>query len=83
MLQLYQHTVKLLTSDTLPSEHIIKNPKFAQYFTNCIGAIDRTHIDVHLPPSEQSRYRNRKHRLSQNVLAACDFEMQFSYILAG
>jgi hypothetical protein len=83
MLQLYQHTVKLPTSNTLPSEHITKNPKFAQYFTDCIGAIDETYIDVHLPPSVQSKYRNRKHHLSQNVLAACNFEMQFLYILAG
>jgi hypothetical protein len=83
MLQLYQHTVKLPTIETLPSDRITKNPKFAQYFTDCIGAIDGTHIDVYLPTSEQSRYRNQKHHLSQNVLAACNFEMQFSYILAG
>jgi hypothetical protein len=38
---------------------------------------------VPLPIGEQSTYRNMKHRLSQNVLAACNFEMQFSYILAG
>jgi hypothetical protein len=36
-----------------------------------------------LPISKQPRYRNRKHHLSQNVLAACNFDMQFSYILAG
>jgi len=83
MLQLYQYTVKLPTIETLPSDRIAKNPKFAQYFTDCIGAIDGTHIDVFLPSSDQPRYRNRKHHLSQNVLAACNFDMQFSYILAG
>jgi hypothetical protein len=83
MLQLYQYTVKLPTIETLPSDHITNNPKFAQYFTDCIGAIDGTHIDVHLPASEQPRYRNRKQHLSQNVLAACNFDMQFSYVLAG
>ena len=37
-----------------------------------------------LIPSElQLRYRNRKGTLSQNVLAVCNFEMQFVYILAG
>ena len=83
MLQLYQYTIKLPTIDTLPLDYIIKNLKFAQYFIDYIGAIDGTHIDVSLPISEQSRYRNQKHCLSQNVLAACNFEMQFSYILAG
>ena len=28
-------------------------------------------------------YRNRKGALSQNVLAVCGFDLQFSYILAG
>src|ERR1700730_15251924 len=83
MLQLYQHVVKLPTVETPPSDHITKNPKFAQYFTDCIGAIDSTYIDVYLPTSEQPRYRNRKQHLSQNLLAACNFDMQFSYILAG
>jgi hypothetical protein len=80
---LHQHTVKLPSSDTPPSSHITENPKRAQYFADCIGALDGTHIDVHLPPHEQPRYRNRKGHLSQNVLAACNFDMEFSYILAG
>jgi DDE superfamily endonuclease len=36
-----------------------------------------------VPPDQQARYRNRKGTLSQNVLAACDFDMRFTYILAG
>jgi histidinol phosphatase-like enzyme len=80
---LYLYHVKLPTLEDPPPDYIAKNPKFAQYFTDCIGAIDGTYIDVHLPTSEQPRYRNRKHHLSQNVLAACNFDMQFLYILAG
>ena len=82
MLQLYQYTIKLPTIETPLSDNIANNPKFAQYFSDCIGAINGTHIDVHLPISEQARYRNQKHHLSQNVLAACNFDMQFCYMLA-
>ena len=83
MLVLQKRVVTLPTHDTPTSSRILDNPKYATYFTDCIGALDGTHIDVHLPPQDQARYRNRKGHLSQNVLAACDFEMQFSYILSG
>jgi hypothetical protein len=83
MLLLHQHTVKLPTIETPLSTQITDNPKRAQYFTDCIGALDGTHIAVHLPASVQPRYRNRKHYLSQNVLAACNFDMEFTYVLAG
>ena len=38
---------------------------------------------MHIPTELQPRYRNRKGTLSQNVLAVCNFDMQFVYILAG
>jgi hypothetical protein len=36
-----------------------------------------------VPVEDQPRYRNRKGTLSQNVLAVCDFDMRFLYILSG
>jgi hypothetical protein len=36
-----------------------------------------------IPLELQPRYRNRKGTLSQNVLAVCNFDMEFVYILAG
>jgi hypothetical protein len=33
--------------------------------------------------TEQPRYRNRKGHLSQNVLGVCNFELEFTYVLAG
>ena len=33
--------------------------------------------------SEQAAYRGRKHYTSKNDLAAVDFEMRFTYVLAG
>ena len=83
MLLIHKHVVKLPTLETPPSERITGDSKYKKYFIDCLGALDGTHIDVHLPPQDQIRYRNRKSHLSQNVLAVCNFEMQFTYILAG
>lgn len=38
---------------------------------------------MHIPLELQPRYRNRKGTLSQNILAVCNFDMKFVYILAG
>ena len=37
---------------------------------------------MHIPIELQPQYRNRKGTLSQNILAVCNFNMQFVYILA-
>jgi hypothetical protein len=83
ILLLYKEVIKLPTSDTPLSSRVTNNDKYKTFFTDCIGALDGTHIDVHVPLADQPRYRNRKGHLSQNVLAACNFEMEFTYILAG
>lgn len=36
-----------------------------------------------MPASDAPIYRNRKGRISQNVLAACNFDLEFIYILSG
>lgn len=50
---------------------------------DCIGVIDGMHIPAHVPAKDQSRFRNRKGILSQNVLAACTFDLQFIFIYPG
>ncbi|XP_019418578.1 PREDICTED: putative nuclease HARBI1 [Lupinus angustifolius] len=50
---------------------------------DCIGAIDGTHIRVKVPRAEAPRFRGRKEFPTQNVFAACDFDMKFTYVLAG
>ena len=62
---------------------IRNNYGYFPYFEDCIGALDGTHIAAHIPSSLQPRYRNRKQFISQNVLACCDFDMRFTYLLAG
>lgn len=90
------HILDLLTSKAfynvyvrLPDEHtplsdeIRNNPKHYPFFKDCIGSIDGTHLDAFVPEADVARYRNRKGRLSQNVLAACAQDMRFIYILSG
>ncbi|CAN1243444.1 Putative nuclease HARBI1 [Linum perenne] len=53
------------------------------YFKDCIGVIDGMHIPANVPAKDQSRFRNKKGFLSQNVLAACTFDLQFIFIYPG
>ncbi|XP_006664359.3 putative nuclease HARBI1 [Oryza brachyantha] len=62
---------------------ISSNPKFWPYFENCIGVIDGTHVPITISSCEAAPYRNRKGSLSQNVMLACDFDLNFVYISTG
>ncbi|KAL0430787.1 UNVERIFIED_CONTAM: hypothetical protein Sradi_0704700 [Sesamum radiatum] len=48
-----------------------------------MGALDGTHVEVCIPDSEKSRYRNRKGQISVNVLGVCNIEGKFLYALSG
>ncbi|KAL6499894.1 hypothetical protein OROGR_027804 [Orobanche gracilis] len=48
-----------------------------------VGAIDVTHIPTMIVGRDTSSYRNRHGTISQNVLAACDFDLKFIYVLSG
>ncbi|XP_038705743.1 uncharacterized protein LOC120001469 isoform X2 [Tripterygium wilfordii] len=67
---------------TTPAE-ILNSNRFFPYFKDCIGVIDGMHIPAHVPAKDQSRFRNQSGFLSQNVLAACTFDMQFIFIYPG
>ncbi|KAL6502688.1 hypothetical protein OROHE_024341 [Orobanche hederae] len=67
---------------TTPSE-ILTNNRFYPYFEDCIGVIDSLHIPAHVPAKDQSRFRNRRGVLSQNVLVACTFDLHFIYVYPG
>ena len=63
---------------------IASNSKFYPLFSDCIGALDGTHVAAKVPAHEAAAFRNRKGYLSQNVLACCDLDnMLFTYVLAG
>ncbi|CAN1215410.1 hypothetical protein LINPERPRIM_LOCUS207 [Linum perenne] len=50
---------------------------------NCLGALDGTHVKVRAIILDQPRYRNRKGKVSINVLAVCNPDCEFMYCLAG
>uniref|UniRef100_A0A803L0H7 Transposase n=1 Tax=Chenopodium quinoa TaxID=63459 RepID=A0A803L0H7_CHEQI len=78
---LNEHFVKPQASP-LPSE-IQNNPRFFPWFEDFIGAIDGTHIRASVPIEMQGRFRGRKGGTTQNMLGAVDFDMKFTYVLAG
>ncbi|XP_073136803.1 uncharacterized protein [Henckelia pumila] len=63
-------------------EKIRESTRFYPYFKDCIGAIDGTHIPATVFGRDNKSYRNRHGKISQNVLAACNFDLEFIYVLS-
>jgi hypothetical protein len=59
------------------------DPRFFPFFENALGAVNGTHITSKVPEKEAEPYRNRKGSRSQNVMAVCNFDMYFLYVLPG
>ncbi|KAL1225898.1 Protein ALP1-like [Cardamine amara subsp. amara] len=64
-------------------DKIRESTRFYPYFKNCVGAIDGTHIFAMVANKDAAAFRNRKGDISQNVLAACNFDLEFIYVLSG
>ena len=79
----YKTYIQLPNLDTPLNTYIADNPEFFPFFEGALGALDGTHISARPPAQDHVRYRNRKSGVSQNVLAACTFDMHFCYILSG
>lgn len=79
----YGKYVKLPSEDSPTPPEIRANPKLYPFFKDCDGAIDGSHIAALVPSASVARHHNRKGFVSQNVLAACSFDMLFTYILPG
>lgn len=54
-----------------------------KWFKGCLGALDGTHISVHVPCRDRGKYRNIKGNIAVNVLGVCDRDMNFIYALTG
>ncbi|XP_071680395.1 protein ALP1-like [Lolium perenne] len=65
------------------TETISKHDCLLIFLHDCIGAIDATHVTAKVPRSMSAIFRGMKHYTSQNVLEAVDFDMRFTYVLAG
>ncbi|XP_071683067.1 uncharacterized protein [Lolium perenne] len=62
---------------------IRNNPRFFPYFQICLGAIDGTHVPMNINGDIAAPFRNRKGTLSQNVMVACDLDLNFTFISCG
>ncbi|KAL8502018.1 hypothetical protein ACS0TY_021228 [Phlomoides rotata] len=65
-----------------PVDETISDTRWGK-FQGCLGALDGTYIDVHVPVTDKGQYRNRKGHCSVNVLGLCDMNMRFIYVLTG
>ena len=61
----------------------LEEPRFWPHFKDAIGAIDGTHISVTVPKDLQPVSYNRHGYTSQNVMAFCDFDMRFTFVVTG
>jgi hypothetical protein len=77
----YNRYVMLALSTTPPE--ILPDPKLFLYFDGCCGAIDATHINAHVTEVLAPHSCNSKGQLSQNLLAACSFNLCLVYALPG
>ncbi|XP_068497479.1 uncharacterized protein [Phaseolus vulgaris] len=68
---------------TVVEPHILNNSRFFPYFKDCLGVIDGSHVRAKVARADAPRFRGRKDWPTQNIFAACDFDMKFTYVLAG
>ncbi|CAN6273478.1 unnamed protein product [Urochloa humidicola] len=61
----------------------LQEARFSPHFHGAIGAIDGTHIPVVVPSSEQITHFGRYRCTTQNVMVVCDFDMRFTFVVAG
>ena len=61
----------------------LRKPRFWPHFQNAIGAIDGTHIPVTVPANQKVMHMNRHGYTSENVMAVCDFDMRFTFVVTG
>ncbi|KAL2228001.1 UNVERIFIED_CONTAM: hypothetical protein Sindi_1779800 [Sesamum indicum] len=76
---------ELITHSNFKNTHsrVANNPDFYPYFKDCVRAMDGTLVSAWVPQVDRNRYRSLKSRLAHNVLAICDFDMNFTYVYAG
>ncbi|KAL8464622.1 hypothetical protein ACS0TY_034211 [Phlomoides rotata] len=68
------HTLFLVKPTPVPDDST--DPRW-KWFKGCLGALDWTYIDLHVPACDKSRFRTRKGHISINVLGVCDGSMRF------
>ncbi|KAK9991354.1 hypothetical protein SO802_026339 [Lithocarpus litseifolius] len=71
-------------ADAAELPHLLRgNEKYYPWFEKCVGAIDGTHISASAPSGRTTAFRDRRSDITQNVMCACNFDMQFTYVHSG
>jgi hypothetical protein len=69
---------------TSNTEHAkVQEDRFWPHFKCVIGSIDESHIRVLMSAEEVVNHTCRHGYTSQNVLAICDFDMRFIFLVTG
>ncbi|GAV63127.1 LOW QUALITY PROTEIN: DDE_4 domain-containing protein, partial [Cephalotus follicularis] len=77
-----KHLIYPSNDDDLPP-HIKFNEKYYPWFKDCVGAIDGTHVSTWIPAEKIVSFKGRKSTVTQNVLCACNFNMEFTFVYSG
>ncbi|KAM3217062.1 hypothetical protein P3L10_026505 [Capsicum annuum] len=72
-----------MTLCQLAGAHNPCNERYLPFFKDCIGELDGTHVKARLPQGQEIPYIGRKGYPTQNILAVVDFNMCFTFALAG
>ncbi|XP_020571681.1 putative nuclease HARBI1 [Phalaenopsis equestris] len=62
---------------------IRNDARYMPHFKGCIGAIDGTHVHARVPENEKVAFIGRSGSTTQNIMAVCDFNMCFTFAMAG
>jgi hypothetical protein len=61
----------------------LQDPRFWPHFKGAIDAIDGSHIPIEVPEEEKVNHTEKHGYTSQNLLAICDFDLRFTFLVAG
>ncbi|GAV90502.1 LOW QUALITY PROTEIN: DDE_4 domain-containing protein, partial [Cephalotus follicularis] len=79
--KLGKHLMRPSNDDDLP-HHIKFNEKGYPWFKDCVGAIEGTHVSAWVL-AKKKNFRGRKFTVTQNVLCACNFNIEFTFVYSG
>lgn len=87
--EVLQHVCLLSNDNIIPRdpEFTIVHPRlqdnrFMPHFIKCIGAIDDMHVPIVVPANEQVAHIGRHGYTSQNMMAVCEFDIRFTFVVA-
>lgn len=80
--RLYKDTIVGKPNTTTVHESILESDRM-RYFRGCVGALDGSHVPFRAHRVDMGPWRNRKGWHSQNVLYACDLDMNIVFTQPG